>query len=235
MQSSGRTIKVGLVGAGYVSAYHIRALKTIDYVKVVGIADVDRQRAQAVAEACGLPAAFSSLEEMAASQPDVVHILTPPHTHCRLAVQALEMGCHVFVEKPMAESIEECERMIAAAKHAGRVLSVNHSARMDPIVLNAAQRVAQGACGQVLTVDFLRSSDYPPYAGGPELPVPYRTGSYPFQDLGVHGLTLLETFLGPAYEAGIRFYGTGLNSALSFDEWHATVPCERGVGRLYLS
>jgi predicted dehydrogenase/nucleoside-diphosphate-sugar epimerase len=232
---SAKKIRAGLVGAGYVSAYHIRALKALDYVEIVGIADLDRERAQTIAQKCGVPAVFSTLEEMSDREPDVIHVLTPPASHCAIAVKALKMGYHVLVEKPMAESVEECDRMIAAAREAGRMLSVNHSARMDPIIQAAAEKIARGACGRVLAVDFLRSSDYPPFSGGPELPVPYRTGSYPLQDLGVHGLTLFEAFLGPVQSADIRFSGTGLNAGLSFDEWHGVVQCERGVGRLYLS
>ena len=78
------------------------------------------------------------------------------------------------------------------------MLSVNHSARMDPVILQAKQMVDAGACGEVLGVDFMRSSDYPGYAGGPVVPPPYRTAWYPFEDLGVHGISIMETFLGDA-------------------------------------
>ena len=102
---------------------------------------------------------------MAAAKPQAIHILTPPASHCALTLEALEMGCHVLVEKPMADTAEECDQMIAKAKATGRVLSVGHSARMDPIVLKALELVKRGACGDILSVDFFRSSDYPPYPG----------------------------------------------------------------------
>ena len=88
--------------------------------------------------------------------------------------------------------------MIASAREKGLVLSVNHSGRMDPVVLQALEMIHNGACGQVQAVDFFRSSDYPAYRGGPSIPPQFRNGSYPFQDLGVHGLYLLEAFLGPS-------------------------------------
>src|SRR5712691_6088547 len=124
-----RPIRAGIVGAGYVSAYHLRALKSLDCVTVVGIADTDQTKAQKVAADFGIPAVFQSLEDMAAAKPDVVHILTPPALHRDLSIRAMNMGCHVFVEKPMAETVEDCDLMAAAAKATGRVLSVNHSAR----------------------------------------------------------------------------------------------------------
>jgi 2-alkyl-3-oxoalkanoate reductase len=229
-----KPIRVGLAGAGYVSSYHARALKSLNHVQIVGVADLDGERAQQLATQFDIPGVYPTLAEMASAKPDVIHILTPPASHCQLTVEALRMGCHVFVEKPMAETTEECDQMIAAAKVAGRVLSVNHSARMDPIVLKALELVRNGACGDVLGVDFFRGSDYPPYAGGP-VPAPYRVGAYPFQDLGVHGLYLLEAFLGRILNLDVRYSSSGRDPNLLFDEWRALAACEKGTGQMYLS
>jgi 2-alkyl-3-oxoalkanoate reductase len=229
-------IRVGLVGAGYVSTYHARALRSLPYVKIVGIADLDQERAKALAEQFQIPAVYSSLAEMRAAAPQVIHVLTPPASHAALAIEAMEMGCHVFVEKPMAETAADCDRMMAMARERGVVLSVNHSARMDPIVLQALEQLRAGVCGEITGADFLRSSDYMPYGGGPQKPPQFRKGSYPFQDLGVHGLYLLEAFLGPIERADIRYYASGLGDPnLVFDEWRSLVECERGTGHMYIS
>ena len=81
----------------------------------------------------------------------------------------------------MAETVADCDRMMALAHERGLLLSVNHSDRLDPIVLAALDKVKRGVCGELVAVDFLRGSDYAPYAGGPRSG-PYRKGSYPFQD-----------------------------------------------------
>jgi nucleoside-diphosphate-sugar epimerase/predicted dehydrogenase len=173
---------------------------------------------------------------MAEARPEVIHILTPPGSHAALTLEALEMGCHVFVEKPMAETVADCDRMMKRARELGLVLSVNHSARLDPIVLRGLEMIRNGACGEVLAVDFLRSSDYTPYSGGPSIPPQFRNGSYPFQDLGVHGLYLLEAFLGPVEHADIRYYASGVGDPnLVFDEWRGLVECRRGTGHMYIS
>jgi 2-alkyl-3-oxoalkanoate reductase len=233
--SQQKKIRVALVGAGYVSAHHLKALKLVDGVEVVGIADLDFDRAQQVAARFGVPKAFRTLAEMASVSPEVIHILTPPGSHANIAIEALNMGCHVFVEKPMAENPADCERMIAAAEAAGRILSVNHSARMDPIVLQAMELISSGAIGTVLGVDFFRSSDYPQYSGGPNIPPQFRKGSYPMQDLGVHGLTIFESFLGKVQSVDTLFNSTGADTNLLFDEWRALAHCERGKGQMYLS
>jgi nucleoside-diphosphate-sugar epimerase/predicted dehydrogenase len=144
------------------------------------------------------------------------------------------MGCHVMVEKPMAETVDECNRMIQVAKATGRVLTINHSARTDPIVLRALDLVRSGAIGDVLAVHFFRSSDYPPYEGGP-LPAPFRRGAYPFEDLGVHALCLMESFLGPILRVEARHRSTGRQPNIHFDEWQAAVECEKGPGHVYIS
>ncbi len=126
---------------------------------------------------------------------DVVHILTPPHTHAELAIAALENGCHVLVEKPLAMNTEEVDRISAAAAAARRSVCVNHSLLYDRFVSKALRLVRSGAIGVPLSFDYFRSCEYPPYRGGP-LPIHYQNGGYPFLDQGVHALYLAETFLG---------------------------------------
>ena len=232
--ASKQKLRVGLVGMGYVSQYHLRALKKLDYVEVAALCDLNLDLANKAAKEAGISGAYGSLDEMAREHLDVIHILTPPASHCALTVEALKMGCHVLVEKPMAPSADECDRMLGAAKATGRILSVNHSARMDPVVLKALRLVKEGACGDVLAVEFLRSSDYAPYAGG-TMPARYREGAYPFLDIGVHGLSLMETFLGAIRDVDVRHVATGRNPYLTFDEWHGFVQCDRGTGHMYLS
>src|SRR5262249_12444418 len=80
--------RVALVGAGYVSAYHIRALQTLPHVRIVGIADASLDRARAVATRFAIPGVFTSLAEMRTARPDVVHVLTPPSSHAQIAIEA---------------------------------------------------------------------------------------------------------------------------------------------------
>jgi predicted dehydrogenase/nucleoside-diphosphate-sugar epimerase len=232
--STARETRVALVGAGYVSAHHIRALQTLSHVRIVGIADASVERAQAVATRFGIPVAGASLADLRQTRPDVVHVLTPPKSHARLAVAAVEMGCDVFVEKPMAPTAAECDEMIAAARRTGRVLSVNHSAKDDPVIVRALDLLGRGVCGHVLSVDFYRTSDYPLYVGG-RLPAAFRDGGYPFQDMGVHALYLMEAFLGPISDLDVRYRSTGMDPHVFFDEWRGSVACARGTGAFHLS
>ncbi len=224
---------VGVIGAGYVSTYHLGALKSLRNVHIVGITDQDPLRAARVAADFGIPF-FESPGELYARNPEVIHVLTPPSAHCAVALEALERGCHVFVEKPMASSEAECDLMIRKATNASRILSVNHSAKFDPAVQKALQLIRAGAVGDVQSVGYFRSSEYAPYSGGP-LPLPYRDGGHPFRDIGIHALYLTESFLGEIQDVEAQHRGTGLDVHLLFDQWSALVHCQRGTGSVQLS
>ena len=232
--STSTRLRVAIVGAGYVATHHLSALKRLDFVDVVGICDSQLPAAQALAKRFGVARVAARLEELADAQPQAVYVLTPPSSHPAIALAALDMGCHVLVEKPMADSVADCETMIARAQARGRLLGVNHSDLFDPVLMRALQAVRDGRIGEVVSVDIIRNSEYPPYAGGP-LPGSVTQGSYPFRDLGVHGLYTLEAFLGGISHAEVAFQSRGTDPNLHFDEWQAHVQAERGVGRLLLS
>src|ERR1700676_271148 len=93
-------LRVGLVGAGYISEFHTRAIQRVPNARLVGVTDVSTARAASLADRFSLPNVFPTMEAMMEEGVDVVHILTPPHTHAALAIAALNNGCHVLVEKP---------------------------------------------------------------------------------------------------------------------------------------
>jgi predicted dehydrogenase/nucleoside-diphosphate-sugar epimerase len=234
--SIGKSYRVGLVGAGYVSEFHVKALKRLPNVRLVGITDIDSARAKATAQRFGI-ASHPSLKVMASEGLDVVHVLTPPDSHVDIALEALSLGCHVLVEKPLATSVEDCDRLIAESQSRNLRVCVNHSLLGDPLIKRALKLVKTGAVGDVLTVDYLRSSNYPPYRGGP-LPPHYREGGYQFRDLGVHALYLLREFLGSIQDVQADFRTSGLKGSdpnIHFDEWRVLVNCAKGTGNIQLS
>jgi 2-alkyl-3-oxoalkanoate reductase len=232
--SNSKAYRVAVLGAGYVAPYHLRALQAIPGVEIAAIADPDSEKAGLLARQFSIQRVAGTLDDLASEPLDAVHILTPPAFHADLAIAAMRRGCHVFVEKPMAETVADCDRMIAAARETGRVLTVNHSYRFDPVVLKALDMVKAGAIGEVLAVDILRSSTYTAFSGGP-LPAPYRNGSYPLQDLGVHALYLVEAFLGNVDSIEVHKRATGRNPLLHFDEWRLHAECEKGTAGIYMS
>jgi predicted dehydrogenase/nucleoside-diphosphate-sugar epimerase len=227
-------LRVGLVGAGYISEFHARAIRRVPNARIIGIADVVNSRATALAARFSIPNVFPTMEAMMNEGVDVIHILTPPDTHAHLAIRALKNGCHVLVEKPLAMNAEEVDRISAAAATAQKSVCVNHSMLYDRFVSKALALARSGAIGVPLSFDYFRSSEYPPYRGGP-LPVHYQNGGYPFLDQGVHALYLAEAFLG-AIEDVKAFYGThGGDPNLLYDEWRVAAQCQRGTANIQIS
>lgn len=233
-QPQAARLRVAVVGAGYVAQHHLAALARLDFVDIVGLCDTQLQAAHDLARRYAIPLVTDRLADLAAARPDAVHVLTPPASHPALAIEALGMGCHVLVEKPMADSVADCEAMLAAARANGRTLGVNHSDLLDPVVARALRAARDGAIGEVLSVEIVRNSDYPAYGGGP-LPAMSMQGSYPFRDLGVHGLYTIEAFLGAVEALDVRYQARGDDPHLAFDEWQALATTARGSGSLRLS
>src|SRR5262245_6955251 len=211
-------LRVGIIGAGNISEFHLRALARIPGARVAAIVDSDRCRAEALCHRWSVDYPLTSVAALFEHGVDVVHILTPPASHASLTLAALAHGCHVYVEKPLATSLEDCESIIAAADDSGRSVCVGHSFLRDPIFSRARRLIDSGAIGGVLSVHYDRSTAYPAYRGGP-LPEMYRDGGYPFRDMGVHGLYVIESILGPILDAQTVVSSTGSMPSLHCDEW----------------
>jgi len=226
-------VRVGLVGAGYISEFHARAIQRIANARIVAITDVCVARAKDLAARFNVPGVFPTIEDMIGNGVDVIHVLTPPSSHAQVAITALENGCDVLVEKPLAMNVEEVDRITAVAASVGKRVCVNHSMLYDRFVAKALRIVRSGAIGTPLTFDYFRSSEYPPYRGGP-LPLQYEDGGYPFLDQGVHAFYLAEAFLGNIQDVR-AYYGTYGRDSLLYDEWRVGARCEHGTANIQLS
>src|SRR5436190_2893141 len=109
--------RVGLLGAGYIAEPHAAVLAEIPEVLVTTVVDVQPERAARLAQRWKIPRVLANSEALAGNQDiDVAHILLPPQLHSGAASQLLAAGIHVLIEKPMAQSAEECDAIAAAAR-----------------------------------------------------------------------------------------------------------------------
>lgn len=125
-------IRIGVVGTGRLGREHVRVLGGLSGVDFVGCHDVVTGRAAEVARATGATA-FDSFDSLLESV-DAVSIVVPTSEHLAVGLKALERGADVFVEKPIAASAEEAEKLIAAAHTGGRILQVGHVERFNSAV-----------------------------------------------------------------------------------------------------
>ncbi len=104
-------MKIGIVGCGMISSHHLTAATRYPGAEVIALVDQDIARARAQAERFSVKRSFDNLADLLALKPDVVHVLTPPALHRGVVIEALQGGANVYVEKPMALSVADCEAM----------------------------------------------------------------------------------------------------------------------------
>ncbi len=166
-----RFLRTALVGCGAISPLHLVGVSALDNVQLVALADPDQQAAEALAkEAVKLsgqqaPAIYPSLTALLKDQAvDVVHVLTPHFTHVDLAIEALEAGCHVLMEKPPAINLPSLEKLQRAAELAPGLLGLNLQNRYNFAAQQARKLLDAGTFGRVIAsrafVTWWREPEY---------------------------------------------------------------------------
>lgn len=143
-------LKSGIIGCGGVTRFrHVPVIETLDDIEVEWVCDLDEERARELGTEHGIDY-YTDVDEALSNEVDLVHVNTPPSTHADLTVQALETGYHVLVEKPMAMSVEEGERMYDVAEETGKELCVVHSNRFTAPVQRVMKGIEAGEYGEIV-------------------------------------------------------------------------------------
>ncbi len=173
-------MKTALIGCGHIAHVHARFLKKIGRNFDI-VCDLSKIRAQAFAQQYDNPIIVNDVAEMLAEhKPDVVHILVPPQFHYDLAKQCLEGGCHVFVEKPICETTEQFNDLMAIAHRQQKLISVDHTRVYNPMLIKTRELLAGDRYGDI--VSMLYEYDDPSVQRTDSLrnPIRYIKGSPPW-------------------------------------------------------
>ena len=153
-------LRIGIVGCGRAARVHLRRLLDVDGVRVVGCADLNPEAAGALAgsippdkaEDGPVPTFADHVELIRQATPDAVAIFTPHLAHYRPAMDALQAGCHVFVEKPLSTNAQEAADIAKLARGRGLRVGVGHQYRLAPSLVEARRRVEAGVIGPLRLV-----------------------------------------------------------------------------------
>lgn len=146
-------LRFGIIGsAAGIAETHLKALTQLPGATIVGMADIAIERGEARARAVGCPFFADHRAMLDAVRPDVTVICAPHPLHAALAIDCLEAGAHVLVEKPLAISVSEADAMIAAADRAGRILAVCFQQRFRPVIEHARMLIEAGDIGDIMRV-----------------------------------------------------------------------------------
>ena len=156
--------KAAIIGCGDVSIVHFEALAGMDDAELVAVCDTDPGRRAASQQAHGVPGFGDYRDMLEAAAPDVVHITTPHHEHAAIAVDCLRRGVNVVLEKPLAHTLAEGERLLVAAAESTARIGLCFQNRYNAPVQEMRRLLDSGELGQVLgasaTVMWHRNADY---------------------------------------------------------------------------
>jgi predicted dehydrogenase len=193
-----KPVRICMVGAGRVGKNHSRWItRHVPGGSVAALVDPVPETLAATGNEFGIEARFLSLEEAIDKLAfDAVVITTPTFTHKALVVTAAEHGKHVFVEKPMALTLQECDDMIEAARHAGVVLQIGFMRRFAPEFVEAARRIEGGEIGRPMMIKSLSHGPGLPPAWARDL----RTSNGMLAEVNSHDWDAVRWLMGSNYE-----------------------------------
>lgn len=185
-------LKVGVIGTGKLGREHVRVLKRVPEVEHVACYDIVHERSHGVASTFGAEA-FTDVDAMLDAV-DAVSVVVPTVEHATVSLRALDRGKNLFVEKPIAASVGDAQKIIAAARSAGRVLQIGHVERFNAAIVQAL-----------------------PYIESPSFVEIHRLAPFTIRgidvsvvmDLMIHDLDLLFMFIGKT-PVEIRAKGAGI-------------------------
>ena len=132
-------VRVGVVGVGHLGMHHARVYTKILGAQLVGVVDINDERAHTIAEPLGV-SAYNDFETfLKDTRPDAVSIVVPTSMHYEIAKKAMEHGVHVLVEKPVTTSVDEAERLLHLAVEKDVILQVGHIERFNSAVEHARE------------------------------------------------------------------------------------------------
>ena len=229
---------VCIVGAGYISLFHIEALKLLPNVNIVAVCDSNAQRASSLAKKWGIPQVFSTIDDLIASKScDVAHVLVPPDLHRKVAEPLLRAGLHVMVEKPLAVSAADCEALLQAAQEKNVKLGLNHNSTFRPSFTRLKEIIRTNEVGHLHHVICHLNVPLRQLGAKQFSHWMFQLPQNLFLEQGVHPLSQIYDLVGKASQvttltSGYQVLAPGVEI---YDTWQVSLIGERATAQLFLS
>ncbi len=174
-------LNVAVVGCGFWGKNHARVFSELDDCNLSAVVDIDSDRARAFGILYNVDWYTDLSSVLKKENVDSVSICTPTVTHAKLALEAIEAGKHVLIEKPMTSTIEEAEEVISAAKFNDVKIMIGFIERFNPAVKRAEELIRSGEIGQIVMASARRVSRWPVRIGDVGV----------VKDLAIHDIDLM--------------------------------------------
>jgi len=184
-------LKAAVIGVGTMGRNHARVYAQLEHATLVAAADADPKALEAIARTYKVPT-YTDYEQMLdEAKPDLVSVAVPTRFHREVATTVLARGVHVFLEKPIASTVIEGQKIVDCARAAGVKFTVGHIERFNPAVITLKQQLDAGQLGRVFQIHARRVGPFPPRIEDVGVVI----------DLATHELNLLEYLTGSRVES----------------------------------
>jgi UDP-N-acetylglucosamine 3-dehydrogenase len=200
-------VRVGVVGVGSMGQNHARVYSEI--ADLVGVVDASASVGNAVASRTGSQY-FSTAKELVDAGVEAASVAVPTNLHVKVALELIDAGVHVLVEKPLAPTVAEARTIVDRARSAGIVLAAGHIERHNPVVAFVRQALAAGEFGDLITASARRVSNFPDRVRDVGV----------IMDLGIHDVDVLRFVVGAEVDS---VYASGGRKVHGTFEDHATI------------
>ncbi|MEM2889608.1 MAG: Gfo/Idh/MocA family oxidoreductase [Candidatus Bathyarchaeia archaeon] len=173
-------INVAVLGCGFWGKNHARVLSEIENCNLLAVADVNGEKARSIGEKYYIRWYTDPSKIIERKEIELINICTPTITHAELALEAIEAGKHVLVEKPMTNTLEEATKVNKAAKKKSVHIMVGFIERFNPAVKKAEELISNGEIGSIVLASSRRVSRWPQRIGDVGV----------VKDLAIHGIDL---------------------------------------------
>lgn len=189
-----KTMRIGQVGSGFISEVHNKAFSYVSGAEIVAMCDIDELRGKAYCKKYNVPDLYTDFDEMLARKDiDVISLGIPNYLHCEMAVKAAQAGKHIIVEKPLALTIPEADKMIDACKKYGVMIGYAEELCYVPKFVHAKGIADEGGIGDVFYVKHAEKH------AGPYSPWFWKSataGGGILMDMGCHSIEFCRWMLG---------------------------------------
>lgn len=183
-------IRVAVIGTGNMGRHHVRNYDLLPSAQLVGISDVN-PAAKQLADEHKVPFYTDYQRMIDETQPEAVSIVVPTPLHLPIGIYCLSKGIHCLIEKPIAYSIKDADKLIAAAEAGKLVLSIGHIERFNPLIRKIQQVVSSGKIGEIISITTKRVGGLPSVEPKTDVII----------DLAVHDIDIISMLMGTEPES----------------------------------
>jgi len=231
-------VRAALIGAGQIARQHLSCLQQLPGVEISAVCDLSPSVAECAAERHGVRSWYTDYRLMLSEvRPEVVHVTTPPTSHFRLTMDAMEAGAHVIVEKPASSTFDELDAMVRRANELNRSLIEDYNYLFNRAPLEILKRIESGEFGAVTHVEVLICLNIlgPTGFADPNVSHPcLNLAGGAIADFLPHLASLAHRFVGPHRKAH-TVWTKRSPSKLPYDEFRALVEGETATAALSFS